>query len=136
MTNKTLLIITSLIAILLAIFHICDDIVRGFEPGGIETYTAMLIAVVWLCATLLLSDRRLGLIVLLLLSIAGAAIPYIHLRNVGLTGGRIANTSGVFFWVWTLFMLGVTGMFAAILSARELWNRRAGPRPDQVRRAS
>jgi hypothetical protein len=128
MNQKTLLIITSLISILLATFHISDDIVRGFEPGGRETYTGMLIAVVWLYAALLLADRRLGLVLILLLSIAGAAIPYIHMRNVGLAGGRIANTSGMFFWVWTLFALGVTAMFSAILSVRRLWNLRSQAR--------
>jgi hypothetical protein len=46
----------------------------------------------------------------------------------GLVGGRIAGSSGVFFWVWTLFALGVTASFSAILSARGLWSlRRGGP---------
>ena len=124
MTNRTILIITSLTAALLGTLHISDDIVRGFEPGRSETYTGMLIVVVWAYATLVLTDRRWGLVLVLLLSIAGAAIPYIHLRNVGLTGGRIANTSGVFFWVWTLFMIGVTSMLTVALSVRELWRLR------------
>jgi hypothetical protein len=124
MTNKTTLIITSVVAAVLGTLHISDDIVRGIEPGGTETYTGMLIVVVWLYATLALSDRRWGLALILLLAIGGAAVPYLHMKN-GLTGGRIANTSGVFFWVWTLFMLGVTSMFTVALSARELWRLRS-----------
>lgn len=37
-------------------------------------------------------------------------------------GGRIVNSSRVFFWVWTLIALGVTSTFSAILSLRGLWN--------------
>ena len=127
MTNKTILIITSVIAAVLGTFHISDDIVRGIDAGGPETYIGMLIVVVWLYATLVLTDRRWGLLLILLLAIGGAAVPYLHMRN-GLAGGRIANTSGMFFWVWTLFMLGVTSMFTVILSVRGLWGLRSQAR--------
>ena len=126
MTNKTILIITSLIAAVLGTLHISDDIVRGIDPGGPETYTGMLIVVVWLYATLVLTDRRWGLVLILLLAIGGAAVPYLHMRN-GLAGGRIANTSGMLLWVWTLFMLGVTSIFTAVLSVRGLWSLRRQP---------
>jgi hypothetical protein len=36
--------------------------------------------------------------------------------------GAIATSSGGFFFVWTLFVVGVTGTFSVILAARELWN--------------
>jgi hypothetical protein len=123
MTNRTLLIVTSLIAAVLGTLHISDDIVRGIDAGGPETYTGMLIVVGWLYATLVLTDRRWGLVVILLLAIGGAAVPYLHMRN-GLAGGRIANTSGMLLWVWTLFMLGVTAMLSVALSIRELWTLR------------
>jgi hypothetical protein len=38
--------------------------------------------------------------------------------NVMLT---VANSSGTFFWVWTLITLGVTALFSVILSVRGLW---------------
>ena len=123
MTNRTTLTVTSLLAAALGTFHLADDIVRGFEPGGPEMYTGMLIVVAWLYATLVLGGRRLGLVVVLLLSIGGAAIPYIHMSK-GLAGGRIAGTSGMFFWVWTLLALGVTSMFSVVLSAQGLWSLR------------
>ena len=125
MTHRTTLIVTSVLSALLATFHLADDVVRGFERGGPEMYTGMLIVVVWLYAALVLADRRWGLVLILLLSIGGAAVPYIHMRN-GLAGGRIANTSGMFFWVWTLLGLGVTTMLSAILAARGLWKLRRG----------
>jgi hypothetical protein len=121
MTHRTTLNVVTVIAALLATFHLSDDIVRGFERGGPEMYTGMLIVVVWLYAGLVLSDRRWGLLVLLFMSIGGLGVPYLHMRN-GLAGGRIANTSGMFFWVWTLLALGVTSMFSIALAARELWS--------------
>jgi hypothetical protein len=127
MTDKITLTVVSLVAALLATFHLADDVVRGFERGGPEMYTGMLIVVVWLFAALVLADRRWGLVIVLLLSVGGAAVPYIHMRN-GLAGGRIANTSGMFFWVWTLLALGVTSMLSIVLSARRLWNLRGRAR--------
>ena len=50
--------------------------------------------------------------IVLLLSILGAGIPVVHMMGTGLVGGRLANSSGVFFWVWTLIALGVTASFA------------------------
>ena len=44
------------------------------------------------------------------------------MRGAGLVGGEIANSSGVFFWVWTLIALGVSGSFSVILSVRGLWS--------------
>ena len=38
-----------------------------------------------------------------------------------MNASSIANSSGVFFFVWTLIGLGVTSTFSAILSARALW---------------
>jgi hypothetical protein len=44
------------------------------------------------------------------------------MMGVGLVGGRIANSSGIYFWVWTLIALQVTAVFSLILSARGLWS--------------
>jgi hypothetical protein len=116
------LTITSLLSILFMAFHLADDIVRGMEPGGVSNLTGILILVVWLYGTLVLAERRAGYIIILLASILGAVVPVIHMMGSGLVGGRIANSSGVFFWVWTLIALGVTATFSVILSARGLWS--------------
>jgi hypothetical protein len=116
------LTITSLLSILFMAFHLADDIVRGMEPGGVSNLTGILILVVWLYGTLVLTERRAGFIIILLASILGAGVPVIHMMGSGLVGGRIANSSGVFFWVWTLIALGVTATFSVILSARGLWS--------------
>jgi len=43
-----------------------------------------------------------------------------------MNASSIANSSGVFFFVWTLIAIGVTGLFSAILAARGLWSLRSG----------
>jgi hypothetical protein len=116
------LTITSLLSIVLFTFHFADDIVRGMEEGNLFDYTGVLIVALWLYATLVLAQRRSGLVIILLFSIGAAGIPLIHMRGAGLVGGDIATSSGVFFWVWTLIALGTTGLVSAVLSARELWS--------------
>lgn len=122
MKHNVTLTITSLLSILLFTFHIADDIVRGFEPGGFKNISGILIIFVWLYGALALAGRRSGYIIILLGSILGSLVPLAHMRGAGLVGGRIANSSGIFFWVWTLITLGVTSIFSLILSARGLWS--------------
>lgn len=126
MKRNVMLTITSLLSILLLTFHLADDVTRGFEPGGVKNYTGVLILVVWLYGTLVLAERRSGYIIMLLGSILGSGVPVFHMMRAGLVGGRIAGTSGIFFWVWTLLALGVTAVFSLILSARGLWSLRRG----------
>jgi len=115
--------ITSLLSILLATVHLSDDIARGFEPGGFKQVSGILIMVVWLYGTLVLAERRSGYVIMLLGSLLGALMPLAHMRGAGLVGGRVANSSGQLFWVWTLLALGVTATFSLILSVRALWSR-------------
>lgn len=120
MKRNVMLTIASLLSILFLTFHLADDIVRGFEKGGVKNITGVLILVVWLYATLVLAERRSGYIIILLGSLLGSGVPVLHMRGSGFVGGDIANSSGVFFWVWTLIALGVTSIFSVILSARGL----------------
>jgi hypothetical protein len=73
----------------------------------------LIILAVWLYGTLVLAERRSGYVIVLLGSILGSGVPVIHMMGAGLVGGRIANSSGVFFWVWTLIALGVTAIFSS-----------------------
>ena len=120
MKHNVMLTITSLLSILFVTFHVADDIVRGFEPGGLKTFQGVLTMVVWLYGTLALSERRSGYVIMLLGSLLGTVVSLAHMRGAGLVGGRIAGSSGMFFWVWTLFALGVTSVFSVILSVRGL----------------
>ena len=117
-----MLTITSLISILFFTFHMSDDIVRGFEPGGIKNISGVLMMVVWLYGATVLAGRRSGYIIMLLGAILGSGVPVVHMIGKGLVGGRIANSSGIHFWVWTLITLQVTAIFSLILSVRGLWS--------------
>ncbi len=123
MNEKVTLTITSLLAIAFFACHWADEVARGIAPGGPSGLFGVLILVVWLYGALVVAGRRSGYLITLLGSILGAGVLVLHMRGAGLVGGRIANSSGVFFWVWTLIALGVTSSFSAILSARGLWKR-------------
>ena len=122
MSRSILLTITSLLSILLMTFHLSDDIVRGFEPGGVKNVIGVSMLVAWLYGTTVLAGRRSGYIIILLGAIFGSGVPVVHMMGKGLVGGRIANSSGIFFWVWTLITLQVTAIFSLVLSARGLWS--------------
>lgn len=124
--QNAMLILASLLSILLMTFHLSDDIVRGFEPGGVKNLIGVLILVAWLYGTLALAERRSGYIIILLGSLLGAVVPVVHMIGAGLVGGKIADSGGVFFWVWTLIALGVTSIFSVILSTRGLWSLQRG----------
>jgi hypothetical protein len=127
MKRNLMLTIASLLSILFFTFHLTDDIVRGFEKGGLSNLTAVPIFVVWLYGTLVLAERRAGYVIVLLGSLLSLAVPVLHMRGkgVGVASG-IANSSGGFFFVWTLIALGVTALFSVILSAHGLWSLRRG----------
>lgn len=124
MKPNVMLPIASLLSLLFLTFHMAGDIVYGFEPGGLSNlFVVVPVSVVWLYGTLMLPERRLGYIIMLLGSLMAMLVPYIHMRGKGVgLASRMANTSGHFFFVWTLIAMGVLGLFSAILSARGLWS--------------
>ena len=126
MKHNVTLTITSLLSILLFASHWVDEVARGMEPGGVSGLLGVLILVVWLYGTLVLADRRSGHVIMLLGSLGALGVLALHMSGAGLVGGRIVNSSGIFFWVWTLLALGVTGAFSAILSALGLWSLQRG----------
>src|SRR5258705_1711194 len=124
MKPNLMLTIASLLLVLLLTFHLADDIVRGFEPGGLSNLVGgVLITVVWLYGTMVLAERRSGYIIMLLGSLFSLVVPVIHMKGkgVGVTSS-IGHSSGHFFFVWTLIAIGVTGLFSVFLSARGLWS--------------
>ena len=128
MKHNLLLTVASLLTLLFLTFHLTDDIVRGWEPGGLSNLIGVvLISVVWLYGTLVLAGRRSGYIIILLGSLLGLFVPYIHMRGkgVGVASG-IATSSGGFFFVWTLLAIGVLALFSVILAAHGLWSLRRG----------
>jgi hypothetical protein len=127
MKQSVLLPIASVLTLLLLTLHLADDIVRGFEKGVPSNLLVVPIAVLWLYGTLVLAERRSGYIIVLLASLLGAYVPYLHFKAAGGVVGRgIAASSGALFWVWTLIAIGVGAVFSFILSAHGLWTLRWG----------
>ena len=117
MKPSVMLTVASLLSIVLLSLHIAEDIVLGFAPGGLTNLIGIAILAVYLCGTLLLSGRRTGLIIILLGSIVALGMPVIHMTGAGV---GVKRSAGAFFFIWTLYALGVTGTFGVILSARAL----------------
>jgi hypothetical protein len=126
MTHSAVLVATSLLSIFLVLFHVSDDIVRGFEPGGLKHIQTYLTMGVWLYGTVALTGRRSGYIVMLLGSLLGTVVSLAHLRGVGLVGGRIANSEGMLLWVFPQILLGVVASVSVVLAAQGLWRHRRG----------
>jgi len=118
------LTIASLLTIILLPFHIGGDIALGFDQGGSGiVFIVVPILLVLACGTLLLAERRSGLIIMFLGGLAALGMPIIH-RNNGFTP-TVAKSPGGLFFMWTLVALGVIGGLAMIVSARGLWNLRS-----------
>jgi hypothetical protein len=116
--DHVVLTVTSLLSLILFSIHVTDDIVRGMDSWGPQSLIAVLILTVWLYGILVLPERRAGLAIMLIGGSFAAAMPVIHMQ------GNSAQSSGAFLFIWTLFALGATGTFSAILAARELRRRR------------
>jgi hypothetical protein len=106
-------------SIVLLSLHISEDILLGFAPGGLTNLFAIAILVFYLCGALLWSDRRWGLVIVLLGSVVALGMPILHMSGAGV---GVKRSAGAFFFIWTLYALGVSGAFGVILSARAIWN--------------
>ena len=122
MKPNIVLLVASLLAIVLASFHLVDDVVYGSEKGVASNLIMVAVLAVWLYGTLVLAQRRSGYVVMLLGSLLGLGIFAIHLSGAGgLAGIRIGNLSGAFFFVWTLLALAVVSLLSLTVSAHGLW---------------
>ena len=123
MKHNVLLKITSLLSILLLTLHVTDDIVRGISKAE-SSNIALVVLVVFLYGTLVLAERRSGLVIIFIVGLFAAAMPVVHMRGVHYP--EIAASTGGFFFVWTLWALGGLGGLTFVLSARGLWSLRRG----------
>src|SRR4029077_14998602 len=124
MKQNVMLTIASLLSILLLTIHVTDDIVRGISKAE-SSNIALAVLVVLVYGTLMLSEKRLGHVIMLLVGLFAAAMPVMHMR--GAHYPEIARSPGGFFFVWTLWALGGIGGLTFVLAARGLWSPRRRP---------
>jgi hypothetical protein len=121
MKHNVILTVNSLLSIFLLSIHVTDDIVHGFDAWGRSSpFFGVGILATLLYGTLVLAERRSGLIIIFIGGLGAAAMPFIHSK-----AGAVARLSGGFLFIWTLFALGATGMLSILLVVRELRRPRA-----------
>lgn len=123
MKHNVTLTVASLVTLLLTIVHLSQDVILQAE-GHVKYPIPVVVFALWLYATLMLSDRVWGYIIMLLGGVIGAGMIIVHAK----AGGVVGKSDGLFF-VWTLFALSTTGWFTAILSARGIWTTLRSRRP-------
>jgi len=121
MKRNVTLMITSLLSIVLFSLHWADEVARGLEPGTISAAGGLVILGVWLSATLVFAETRVGLVLILLGAIRASVFPILHMTGQGLVLGRYGTGSSMLFWVWTNIALGASGLVSVVLASRELW---------------
>lgn len=120
MRYTTTLTITSLLSIVFTIFHLSDDFAHGISVGGMWTEVVLILLAVWLYGTLVLLERRSGLVIVFIMCLLASFAPVLHMMGrSGLSAG-IKGGAG-FFFSFTLMALGMTAPFSVFLSVRQLW---------------
>src|SRR5512145_97496 len=116
MKQNVTLTVTSLLTLVFMTFHLTHDVIRQAE--GANTYPIpVVVFALWLYATLMLSDRVWGYVMMLLGGLFAAGMIIVHSRGI------VVGKSGGFFFVWTLFALSTTGWVTMILAAHGLWTK-------------
>ena len=114
MKQNVTLTLVSLLSLLFLMFHFTHDVIR--QAAGANTYPIpVLVFALWLYATLMLSGRIGGYVIMFLGGLFSAGMIIVHSRGI------VIGKSGGFFFVWTLLALSATGWVTMILSARGLW---------------
>jgi hypothetical protein len=128
--HNAMLTVASLLSILFMTFHLAVDTLQakaGTPEAGGSTLVGVPVLVVWLYGTLFLAQRRSGHVIMLIGAVLALGMPVAHTMGAGgFFHGTIGKSSEAFLSVWTLHVLGVTGLFSLILSVKGLRGLRSG----------
>jgi hypothetical protein len=123
MSRSLVLRIASLISVCLMTIHLTSDILLQFASGGLTNLFAIVIFALWTYATLLLTERRSGFIIMFLGSLVGLAVPIVHMKaHGGLFNSEVVRCGDAFVFVWVQLVLGVTALLTAVMSLQALWS--------------
>jgi hypothetical protein len=114
MKQNVTLTVMSLLSLLFLMFHLTHDVIRQAEGANLYPIPVVVFAL-WLYATLMLSGRFWGYVIMFLGGLFSAGMIVIHSR------GFVIGKSGGLFFVFTLLALSATGWVTMLLCARGLW---------------
>ena len=125
MKDNVTLTISTLVTIVLTIFHITSDAAMGIDPAKLSMLLVVTpIVVLFLYATLELAGRRSGFIIILLGSLLALGVSYLHMSSARIA--MRATSPGGFFFIWTLLTMAATSLFSIVLCVRGLWRLQRG----------
>src|SRR3954453_14121354 len=107
MDRNLLLTVLSLLLLVLLGLHITDDMAHGLDTVSPWNLIGIAVAGFLLYGTLVLRRTLSGHIITLLISVFAFGMPIVHLRGTSIQ--EITRSSGGFFFLWTLWGLGVVG---------------------------
>jgi hypothetical protein len=125
MTQKQLLVGSSLLSVLLLSFHLTQDALyarAGTHEAGAGNLTAIVMLLVMLTGPTLIADKMLGRIIMVILALFAVGMPVLHFN----LGSDWNKRSGALFFVWCLIALGINGLFSLLLVVET--RRRRGER--------
>jgi len=114
MKQNVTLTVVSLLALLLLTFHFTHDVIRQAE-GANKYPIPVVVFALWLYATLMLSGRISGYVIMFLGGLFSAGMIVVH------SHGIVIGKAGGFFFFWTLLAFAATGWVTMILSVRGMW---------------
>jgi hypothetical protein len=119
MKPKHMLTGTSLFSVLLLSLHLAQDALvakPGTQAAGSGNLVSVLILFVLLSGPMLLSERRSGQIIIVLAALFSMGMPVIHFT----WAHDMHRHASPLLFVWCLIALGVSGLFALMLSLPEV----------------
>jgi hypothetical protein len=125
MQRNLTLTIASFLSILFLTFHLTQDALHApveSWAAGPGNFTVIAVLSILLWGTVMLAGRRSGFVIQLLTGLIALGMPILHLKSHGVSPDP--RPGGIFLFMWTMIVLGILGIFTAMLAARALWNTR------------
>ncbi|MFZ2029591.1 MAG: hypothetical protein WAU68_04725 [Vitreimonas sp.] len=125
MKPDKLAVVMPVLIVVLLVSHLAQDIVFGYEPAKVATLFALPIVALWLYLALAVAGRGSGYLLLIIGALASAVVPIIHMSGGGVRQ-EVVQSSGGFFFIWTLLALAVSASASILLAIHGLWSLRRG----------
>ena len=105
---------SSVLAALLFALHWAQDVVLGLDAVGPQSFTMVVILLVWISGALLLAERRAGQILLLILGALSPGVTMLHLNGQRIV--EVAKSGHGLQFLFVLILLGAAGAFSFVVA--------------------